>query len=287
MKMKDTFYKHFMIHAAWIMLPVFLFSTAAFSGEKKTFVYFHSSETNINNFKSLKMEFDRYLSRFGPYELQPVKDRSEFEKQIFHEKNCLILTSSWHFKKICRTYQGKPVLIGTRNGKSTQKRLLIAKTDFTDLASSGVNIASASSIQHTLSAIKDMFFDKNLNVDALKILTVPKDIDAMMAVSFGMSEAALITENNYDRLKNLTPALYQEIKVLATGPEFHLMILAARINCMEKHKHLIQIIKEMPSTPLGQKQIRMLGLDSFQDVTDKDMMILNLTKNEPWQQERK
>jgi hypothetical protein len=286
MKTKKTFYKHLAIHVAWIMLPVFLFSTVAFSGEEKTFVYFHSSETSINNFKSLKMEFDRYLSRFGPYELQPVKERSEFEKQIFHEKNCLILTSSWHYRKICRTYQGQPVLIGTRNGKSTQKRLLIAKTEFSDLASSGVNIASASSIQHTLSAIKEMFFNKNLNVDALKILTVPKDIDAMMAVSFDMSGAALISENNFDRLKLLTPVLYQKMKIIATGPEFHLMILAARINCLEKHKHLIQIIKEMSDTPLGQKQIRMLGLDSFQNVTDKDMMMLNLTKNVTWQQER-
>jgi len=287
MKIKNTFYRQLAIHAAWIIVPVFLFSTAAFSGEEKTFVYFHSSETSINNFKSLKMEFDRYLSRFGPYELQPVKERSEFEKQIIHQKNCLILTSSWHYRKICRTYQGKPVLIGIRNGKSTQKRLLIAKKEFTDIASSGVNIASASSIQHTRSAIKEMFFKKKLNVDAVKILTVPKDIDAIMAVSFGMSGAALITENNYDRLKHLTPDLYQNIKIIATGPEFPLMILAARLRCLEKHKHLIQIIKKMPDTPLGQKQIRMLGLDSFQEATDKDRMMLDLTKNVTLQQERK
>jgi len=51
---------------------------AAFAEPDKTTVYFYSSETNINNFKSLKMEFDKYLSRFGTYEFQPFSNREDF-----------------------------------------------------------------------------------------------------------------------------------------------------------------------------------------------------------------
>ncbi|MFH2067739.1 MAG: PhnD/SsuA/transferrin family substrate-binding protein [Pseudomonadota bacterium] len=285
--MKTIFYKHLIVSVMLTAFSLLWFSTTVFSGEEKTFIYFHSSETSINNFKSLKMEFDRYLSRFGPYELQPVKERPEFEKQIAHSQNCLILLSSWHYKRIGSTFQGKPVLIGIRNGKNTQKRLLVADKDFPDLASSAVNIASASSIQHTQSVMRDLFDEKKLNVDALRILTVPKDIDAIMAVGFGISGAALITEYSYDRLKLLTPVLYEKLKILATGPEFHLMILAARSTCIEKNRPLIQIIKQMPDTPLGQKQIHMLGLDSFQDATNSDVKILNITQNLTRQQEEK
>jgi hypothetical protein len=285
--MKTIFYKHLIVSVMLTAVSLLWFSTTVFSGEEKTFIYFHSSETSINNFKSLKMEFDRYLSRFGPYEFQPIKERTEFEKQITLPHNCLVLLSSWHYGRICDAFQGKPVLVGIRNGKNTQKRLLVADKDFSDLSSSGMNIASAGSIQHTKSVIKDMFDEKKLNPDAMRILTVPKDIDAIMAVGFGMSGAALITEYSYDRLKLLTPVLHEKLKILATGPEFHLMILAVRSTCIEKNRPLIRIIKEMPDTPLGQKQIHMLGLDSFQDATSSDVKILNITKNLTRQQEER
>jgi hypothetical protein len=284
-KMKNTFYKHIFVTVALILLLVFCFPKTASSRMETTAVYFHCSETSINNFKSLKMEFDRYLSQFGPYEFQPVKERYEFEKQISNQKNCVILVSSWHYRRICKTYQCEPVLVGIRNGKNTQKRLLIANKDFTGLISSGLNIASASSIQHTTSVIKNMPV-KALDINKLRILTVPKDIDAMMAVRFGMSGAALITENSYDRLKRLTPLLYQKIKIVAIGNECHLMVLAAPGKNLEQHKQLIRIIKGMSDTPLGQKQIHMLGLDNFQDVTNEDRMMLKVIKNITWKQEK-
>ena len=45
-------------------------------------IYFYSTETNINNFKSLKMEFDRYLSKLGSFEFQPFIAKETFEKHI-------------------------------------------------------------------------------------------------------------------------------------------------------------------------------------------------------------
>jgi hypothetical protein len=52
------------------------------SGEGKIKIYFYSSETNINNFKSLKMEFHRYHSKFGLYEFQPFSARHVFEEHV-------------------------------------------------------------------------------------------------------------------------------------------------------------------------------------------------------------
>ncbi|QTA87282.1 Uncharacterized protein dnm_033120 [Desulfonema magnum] len=48
---------------------LFWVTAAVFAGANKTTIYFYSSESNINNFKSLKIEFDSYLSSFGNYEL--------------------------------------------------------------------------------------------------------------------------------------------------------------------------------------------------------------------------
>jgi len=52
------------------------------SGAGKIKIYFYSFETNIINFKSLKMAFGQYLSKFGPYEFQPFSSRDVFDKQV-------------------------------------------------------------------------------------------------------------------------------------------------------------------------------------------------------------
>jgi len=270
----------------WILFLIFGLSGTAFSEAEKTAIYFHSSETSINNFKSLKMKFDRYLSRFGPYEFQPVRERAEFEKQIASKKDCLILLSSWHYSKIHKTGLCEPILIGFRNGKKTQKRVLVAPDGYDFRKPHGLKLASASSIKHTQSVIKNMPAIQ-LDANALRILTVPKDIDAMMAVSFGMSGTALITENSYNRIKSLNPLLYNKITVIAKGPESLLMVLAVHKACMPQMKKLIRVMTKMSENPSGQKQIHMLGLDGFKNVTPKDLLMLKASAELIKQQENK
>jgi len=80
---------------ALLLIAALLLLTAIFNvlspAADKTMIYFYSSETNINNFKSLKMAFDQYLSKFGPYEFQPFRGRKAFEKHIEGQKNCFIV----------------------------------------------------------------------------------------------------------------------------------------------------------------------------------------------------
>ncbi len=103
------------------------------SGSGKIKIYFYSSETNINNFKSLKMEFDRYLSKFGPYEFQPFSSRDVFEKQVKGKENCLLLLSSWHYRHIHKKYALTPALTGVRNGKKYQRKILVTSQKPADI----------------------------------------------------------------------------------------------------------------------------------------------------------
>ena len=60
---------------------LFLIFCTAYADTKYT-IYFYNPETNINNFASLKIEFDRYLSDYGLFKFQPFSDRKIFEKFI-------------------------------------------------------------------------------------------------------------------------------------------------------------------------------------------------------------
>jgi hypothetical protein len=195
------------------------------SGSDKIKIYFYSSETNINNFKSLKMEFDRYLSRFGPYEFQPFSSRDVFEKQVKGKENCLLLLSSWHYRHIHKKYALTPALTGMRNGRKYQRKILVTGEKPADIEAKPGLVASASSLRYTTSVLKRMLQGKYAK-DPFQALTVPKDIDAQMSVGFSTAKLAFASENAFDELKGVNPRLCSKMKIMAEGEETFRLILA-------------------------------------------------------------
>ena len=240
------------------------------SGSGKIKIYFYSSETNINNFKFLKMEFDRYLSKFGPYEFQPFSARDVFEKHVKGKENCLLLLSSWHYRHIRKKYALTPALTGMRNGKKYQRKILVADEKSADIegAKPGL-VASASSLQYTISVLKRMLREKYAD-HPFQVLTVPKDIDALMSVGFGMAKLAFASENAFDELKGVNPRLCSKMKVLAEGEETLRLILALPQGFAGNSKKIIDMIKNMPMDSDGKRRIRMLGLDGWQELDSSD-----------------
>jgi hypothetical protein len=247
----------------------FSVAITVFAITAKTTILFYSSETTINNYKSLKIEFDRYLGKFGPYAIQPFSDRETFEKYIKDKKECLLLMSSWHYRKIYKDFSLKAALTGTRNGEKYQKRILIAK----DTSVKSGLIASASSIQHTRNYLNSMLQGK-VKIDTTKILTVPKDIDALMSVGFGMADLALTTRRAFEELKAVNPNLHQRMKIIVEGERTLSLILAVHENLSEDADKMLSVIQNMSTDPAGKEKIRMLGLDDWQVLDPSDRLRL-------------
>jgi hypothetical protein len=250
-----------------IFLQLLLFFGAVYitesGAEDKIPICFYSSETNINNFKSLKMEFDSYLAKFGAYEFQPFDNRETFEKHIKDQKKVVVIVSGWHYSKIHNQYSLMPLLVGVLNGKNSQKRILLSgeKTPDTDAAMKGT-IASSSNIEYTKAIIREMLVKKEA-ADSLRILTVPKDVDALMSVGFDMAKAALTTEAAFNTLKTLDPILYKKLKILSEGKESLLPILAAPKDFAPEAEKIVNILKNMSNDSAGMNIIKMLDLDGF------------------------
>ena len=236
---------------------------SSFGQTEKTTIFFYSSETNINNFKSLKMEFDSYLNQFGAYEFQPFSEKQTFEEQIAQQQNCLILLSSWHYDTIRESFQLTPLLVGTRNGRTRQKRFLVTSgEDIDQNALKSGQIASAGSVQYTRMLLSDMLETSEL-IEELRILTVPKDIDALMSLGFGMAKGAITTDYSLEILARMNPVLHKRISVLAESQESRLLILAVPERCGGRAQQLAAIFQEMAADPDGRKKLRMLGLDGW------------------------
>jgi hypothetical protein len=240
---------------------IFLSAAGPAAGADKVMIYFYSAEANINNYKTLKMEFDSYLSGLGPYEFQPFGDQAVFEQRIREGGRHLLLLSAWHYRNLEQTLSLEPILVGLRNGSPTQKRILVSAV--ADRLGPDP-IASAGNLDLTRSILQSMFPTKTDS--DFNILMVPKEIDALMSLAFESAAYALVTESAKEKLGLLDPVLAQKLATLAEGEESLLPVLAVPSGFTNGAQPVVSIVKQMPENDRGMNIMRLLDLDGWKRV---------------------
>ncbi len=264
--------------ASYLVACVLLLTPIKTFADNTYTIYFYNPETNINNFASLKAEFDQYLSSYGSFQFQPFSDRKSFEEYIVGRSDGVFLMSSWHYRQLKREFSigMEAKLVGISNGRVTYEKILTTKNNIINInLLKGKIITSSGNEDYTKNILMQMQGEGNRNiVDSMKILTVPKDIDALMAVGYGMADSALTTENSLTKLAAINPKQYGFLRSLSKSEEILLPIIAAPKQSDEKIRLLLAIIEKMESELDGKKKLKMLGMDGWKKVEELERIFL-------------
>lgn len=282
MKTTRRYYNKYSI--AILMIASFIFlptNPQGSANSAKVTIYFYNPESNIDNFVSLKIEFDTYLSGFGDYQFQPFDNRGIFEKTVGKNPEGILLLSSWHYNLLTEKTPLRPLLVGVANGKTTFRKILSAKGNFRDIDSlKGKNVASSGNLEYTKSLLFEIFGEeKEEIINSLKIMPAPKDIDALMAVGFGMASAALTTENSLHKLKKINLKQYKSLNQIGLSGEKLLPVVACLGNFAEDLDEIVDVMLKMGDHPQGRKKLRMLGLSGWKKINESEAMGLRATLN--------
>ena len=277
-KKKKVYKKYQLLIAFCLLTCVLLLTTTKIFSDNTYTIYFYNPETNINNFASLKTEFDKYLSNYGPFKFQPFSDRQSFEKFIVGRRDGVFVMSSWHFRQLKKLF---PIdmyarLVGVSKGKATYEKILTAKNNIINVdLLKGKIVASSGNEDYTKNILMQMHGEGKRNiVDSMKILTVPKDIDALMAVGYGMADSALTTENSLTKLAAINPKQYGFLRSLSKSEEILLPIVAAPKQSDKKIRMLLAIIEQMETVLDGKRKLKMLGVDGWKKVEKLERIFL-------------
>lgn len=244
--------------------------------QSKNTIYFYNPETNINNYASLKYSFDIYLSNFGDYQFQPFNNKDIFENSFSKNNHGIYLLSSWHYQYLPSDIKLQPVMVGVSNGKSTQKKILSVNQSITDISLlKGTTIACSGSEKYTINLLKEMLEHDNSDIlPTLNFILVPKDIDALLAVVFGMATAALTSERSLDNFKKINKKQYQSLRPLMESQQYFLTLAAIPQTENKNAAELLDILEKMGINPGGEIRLRMLGLDGWRRLTRQEKLVL-------------
>jgi len=235
-----------------ILFIIYIFINLLHADTQK--VYLYTTEINTNNFKSLKVSFDTYLSEYGNYEFQQFTDKKTFEKYL-KDKNSIVILSSWHYRKIAKEYDLEAMLVAQKKGSIYDTKILVGQKN-TPL--SGV-VTSAYDKEYTNDLLSSLTHNKSTK---LSVLVVPKEIDALMSVGFGMSRFALVSKDSFTLLAEINPFLSKSLKIYSESLPKYRMLLAS--NKIDKNKNkLISIFKDMGLSESGKNILNMIGVDKM------------------------
>jgi hypothetical protein len=255
---------------ATVLLGLGLLAQTSAAGITKT-VFFYNPESSVDNFAALKAEFDGYLSGQGEYSFQPFSERNTFESMLTDKAHGVYLLSSWHFTQLNAKTPLQAILVGVVKGEMQQRKILLSKdvADVTALA--GTTLAGAGSEAYLQGQLQQMLGSKYPQLSSkIKLLTVPKDIDALMAVGFGMASAAIASESSFNKLALINPKQHAQLKTLANGEKSFLLIAAVTKPQQDEEMPLLKVIESMGQQPSGEKRLKMLGLDGWKRIDTLD-----------------
>ncbi|MGZ4955551.1 MAG: hypothetical protein ACXV8Q_10600 [Methylobacter sp.] len=228
-------------------------------------IYFYDPETNVNNFAALKAAFDAYLLSHGGYYFQPFESKEKFEAVIHEKKGDVYLLSSWHLKALQqKNVPLKVALVGMSKGHTMQRKVLSAKKGIANVAMlKNTVIAGAGSEEYIYSVLKQIFGNEQEPLlKGIKILIVPKDIDAIMAVGYGMASAAISAESSLDKLAMINPNQFRELHRLGFSEKDYFLVAATLKKPEQQEAQLLEVLRKM-SDGAGGENLRLLGIDGW------------------------
>lgn len=215
-------------------------------------VYYYTTEKNIENFKTLKVNFDRYLSKYGAYEFQAFTDKEMFETFV-QESESIVMLSSLHYKQIAEKYNLKAVCVAKNKKSITDTNVVIGKEN-TPLNGT---VTTAFSEKYTKKLLRNTF-----GLHHLRLLKVPKEIDALMSVGYGMSQFASVSKGSFKLLQKTNTVLIKDMRIFSESDPTYRMLVAVN-NQNDKVKDFIRIFTNMNKHKNGKKVLKMLGIDSI------------------------
>jgi hypothetical protein len=230
-------------------------------------LYFFNPESNIDNYATLKTEFDTYLAPLGAYVFQPFNVRATFEQTLTEKSHGVYLLSSGHYGELKTRNALDAVLVGTSKGEYLQRKILSARDAADVTALKGAVIAGTGSEDYLKTLLRQMLGPEQRSLaDSFRFLPTPKDIDALMAVSYGTAAAAISSESSLQKLAMINPKQHSQLKPLAQSEKTFLLVASIPRSFKQDGIPLIKILEDMGQQPVGVKNLKLLGLDGWKRV---------------------
>ncbi len=231
-------------------------------------LFFYSPEFAPDNLGVLKKLAEDYLrSRGVAVRFQAFARFEDFRSEFDKRDVRFAILPPWAVDQGCAGHTMLPLARPVRAGSTMDRKTLIVGPTIRsvgDLRNASVAVTDTKRSDAAVPPLLAPFIAKHRNI---RVIAVPKDVDALLAVSFGQVEAAFVSTAQFETLTQLSPTLTSSLREIGFSVEAPFPLLYAAGNTpTEDIDRFVEATRRMSESDAGQRLLRLLGYDQWQEI---------------------
>jgi hypothetical protein len=138
----------------------------------------------------------------------------DFQNSAFRLKPDAAIVASYYYTSMQSVYNWKSLLSGYNKGAKTFNKVLVTPLSVTDPLLLKNKSVAAVSLGASSTAYIDSQLPSGLSGKDIRIVTVSKDIDAIMALGFEQVQGAIVIKASFDKLNQINPDVAKKLHIL-------------------------------------------------------------------------
>ncbi len=190
-------------------LLIFSLAIFAYFGYSETVVYY-DPDGNLRRIMDINNEGNKFFSKFNINFVATADSRS-FDIAVNSFKPEFMIINSLIFQNTRNKMGLEPLFVFTKEGKITYKKKLVSfEKEFPFSLLKGSVISSP---------FQDLEVFLGPSAKGVRVLKVPKDMDAILALKFKQSEAALVSDDTIEVFKVISPSDFNNLNIVFTSKD--------------------------------------------------------------------
>jgi len=175
------------------------------------------------------------------------------------------IVASYFYSSQAATYKWKAVLAGHNKGENTFNKELVTLKSIKDPRDLNHKALATVSLGTSLKFL-DYQLPAGLAAQDLRVVSVSKDIDAIMALGFKQVEAAIAMRESFERLKKINPVAVKDLHILQTlkSVEYPKIVVFPGANDIES---ISRTFRNIPYRGSTKRVLIFFGVTGFRDET--------------------
>lgn len=247
----------------WIAL--LLASTAGpVRAEPSASLFFFSPDFSPGNLSVLKQAAEAYLREAGlDARFQAFVRFEDFQREFRSQRPLFVVVPEWASTAACLGAQARPIARPVRGGETSGRKALVAP-----LAVKSVRAIASGSVAATVPAgggpTGSGLERLRRENPRIRIIPVPKDIDALLAVAFGQVDAAYVSTRQFAMFAAANPKLGSGLREIgyAQPMPFPMIYAGADTNADDVEK-MRAAANNVSQSGTGKRLMALLGYDGW------------------------
>ena len=230
----------------------------------ETWVYHYDPDSSPHDPGKFKAVVNAFFQSIDvDLRFQPFRARVDLERQLRERPPRYLLVSADFLEHHGKRLGLRPLLVPTRRGKDTFHKVLVTRQvgleqiQLAGRSLAAVGLASEAAFDSHLGPLK-------VSARELRVVSVSKDVDALLALALGQVDVALVRPESIERVAKVNPLAVEGLRTLYRTRPLRLPRLC-RVGepVGPPSAKLVAGLQAAMSSRIGRRAMRILGFDGW------------------------